>query len=164
MQIDMKDTTLTISDGTGTPQSIEVKIGEGNLTWTEARNMEYTLDRGLLDEVREGDQIPVDVTFDFTWEYVTGTTGTAGVPTVRDALRQEGAASTWISSDTDVCRPYAVDLTLFNNPDCAAGDVEKTVLADFRFESLAFDLSAGTISCAGKCNITAATATRGSQT
>jgi hypothetical protein len=158
-QIDLKNATVIIRDGTAvTPNEIEVKLGEGNLTYSEKRNMEYTLDRGILDEVREGDQVPVDVSFDAVWEYIKGTTGTAGVPTIQDALKKINAASGWTSSDADTCRPYVL-----YDPPCT-GDVEEIVLSDFRYESLDQDLRAGTISCSGKCNVTQASVTRGSQT
>ena len=72
-QISLKFATMKLIDGTAvTPEEIEIKIGEGNLTWTEAKTMEYLLDRTLLDEVRAGDEIPMDVSFDFIWDYLTG--------------------------------------------------------------------------------------------
>ena len=69
-QIDMKDTTVKLKDGGS--NSITVTVGEGNLTYTERRNIDYTLDRGNLDEVREWDQVPVEVRMDFTWLYILG--------------------------------------------------------------------------------------------
>lgn len=165
LQIDLKDATINIVDGsTPTPNEIEIKIGEGNLTYTESRNIDYTLNKGALDEVREGDEIPMDLTFDFVWEFIKGTTGTFGVPSVEDALKNIGAAAAWISSDTDVCRPYAVDVVLTHKPDCVGSDLEITTFTDFRYEELAHDLREGTISCSGRCNVTQAASARGPQT
>ena len=138
---------------------IEVKIGEGTLTYSEKRNMQYTLNRGVLDEVREGDEVPMDVKFDFVWEYIKGP-AVAGAPTVGDALKKLGLASTWASSDSDSCRPYAVDLVVLYVPACT-GDQEETTLPDFRYEDLSFDLKAGTVSCSGKCNSKQAVSVRG---
>ena len=158
MQIDMKNVTIKIKDGSATPNELEVTIGEGNLTWSEKRTIEYTLNRGLLDEVREGDQVPVDVSMDLVWDYVTGASGS---PTVPDALRGINSASSWVSSDDDECRPYAVDIELVNAVTPATcGDSETIILADFRVEDLSYDLKAGTIAATGKCNITRANATR----
>lgn len=159
-QIDLKNATVVIKDGTGTPEQITVTIGEGNLTWTERRNIEYTLDRGLLDEVREGDEVPVEVRFDFTWEYIKGSSTSGAVPTVEDALKKVGAAAAWVSTDADACRPYAVDIHVFYLPDCGGGDEERIVLSDFRWEQLDHDLRAGTVAVSGRCNITQATVTR----
>lgn len=72
--IDLKDCTMTIKDGSTVQESISILIGEGNLTWSEKRNIEYKTDRGSLatGAVREGDQVPVDVSFEFVWNYIKG--------------------------------------------------------------------------------------------
>lgn len=137
---------------------ITVKVGEGTLTYSEKRNMQYTLDRGVLDEVREGDQVPMDVKFDFVWDYIKGPA--TGNPTPSDALKKIGLASTWLSSDTDACKPYAVDIVVLYVPACT-GDQEEITLPDFRYEDLSMDLKAGTISCSGKCNAKQAVVLRG---
>jgi len=163
--IDLKDAVLTIQDGTTpTALSITVKIGEGNLTYTESRNVEYILDRGLLDEVRLGDEIPLDVNFDFVWEYISGnTTTTTNVPTVEDALKAQNNAAAWTSTDSDICRPFAVDLILTHTPACATADSETITFPDFRWDSLDHDLRAGTVACVGRSNATEATKVRAVQ-
>jgi len=163
-QIDLKNATLTMQDGATPANSITVKLGAGNLTYSEKKTIEYTLDRGALDEVREGDEVPMDVTLDFVWEYIAGTTGTAGIPTVEDALKNIGAAVDWVSSDSDTCRPFSVDLIVSYVPDCASGDNEVITLPDFRYESLDHDLRAGTVSVSGKCNAKEATVVRSAKT
>ena len=165
-QIDLKYALLKIKDGAS--NEITVKVGEGNLTWSENRNIEYTLDRGLIDEVREGDQVPMDVSFDFTWEFITGNDDSSGAPpTVEDALKKVGQAAAWTSSDADTCRPYAVDIVVEYVPNCndgsAAADKETITLPDFRWESIDHDLRAGTISVSGRCNAFVATTSRRSQ-
>lgn len=165
-QIDLKNATIRIKDGsggtTGEPNMIEIKIGEGNLTYTERKEIEYTLDRGRLDEVREGDEVPMEVRFDFVWDYIKGssTTGTDAVPTVEDALKKRGAAAAWISTDDDSCRPYAVDIEIDYEPNCPGQDKETIVLPDFRYEQLEHDLRNGTVSCDGRCNVKEAAVTR----
>jgi len=165
-QLDIKYALFKISDGGA--NSITVKVGEGNLTWSENRNVEYTLDRGLIDEVRLGDEVPMDVSFDFTWEFITGNDDSAGAPpTVEDALKNVGQAAGWVSSDPDACRPYAVDLVIEYVPNCADGspnaDQETITLPDFRYESIDHDLRAGTISVTGKSNAFSATVVRQAQ-
>lgn len=164
--IDLKDAIIRIKDGGS--NSIEVKIGEGNFTWTEARNIEYTLDRGRLDDVRKGDEIPVDVSFDFLWEYLKGpssaSTASGGTPTIEDALKNRGAAANWVSTDADGCRPYAVDLEIEYKPTPAAcGDKEVIVINDFRWESLDHDLRGASVAVSGKANVTEAQITRSAQ-
>ena len=161
-QIDLKYATIEIKDGGS--ESLEVTIGEGNLTYTEAKNIDYTLNRGLLDEVREGDQIPIDVSIDFVWEYLRGSSASGALPTVEEALKNIGNASAWVSTDSDACRPYAVDLVVTYAPvPITCGDKEVITLPDYRWESLDHDLRAGTVSTAGKCNVTQATVVRTAQ-
>jgi len=159
-QIDFKQATVKIKDGDTPQNEITIKIGDGNLTYTERRNIEYTLDRGALDEVREGDEVPVEVRFDGVWEYISGSTSTGAVPTPEDAVKKRGAAASWVSSDADPCRPYSVDIEVEYIPDCTPADKEVITLSDFRYEQIDHDLSAGTLAFSGRCNITEASAVR----
>jgi len=159
-QFSLKKAVIRIQDGTSpTPNHIDVTIGEGTLTYTESRNIEYKLNRGVIDEVREGDDVPVDVKIDAKWDFITGDTGET---TLEDALKQTGGASSWASSDTDACRPYAVDLVVIYTPGCAGIKKETITLSDFRYEKLDHNAKDGTVSISGKCNITKVTAARSS--
>lgn len=150
-QIDLKYCTLRISDGTSPdPKWIEMKIGDGTLSWDEKRNMEYKLDRGVLDTVREGDEVPMDVKFDLMYEFVRSST--TNVPTPEEALKKVGQAAGWASTSSDACEPYAVDIVVIYAPPCGGEKKEVVILPDFRWEDLNHDLKAGTISCSGKCN------------
>lgn len=135
-----------------TPNSITVKIGEGNFTYSEKRNMEYVLDRGKLDTVREGDEVPMEISFDFTWEFISAASGDSA-PTVEEALKRSGKASQWTSTSEDACEPYAVDISLKNVPGCGfTGQNEVLLFPDFRWESLEHDASNGAVAVQGKCN------------
>lgn len=142
------------------PQQIEVTIGDGNLTYTENRELEYELDRGELDSVRQGDDQPMEVTLDMVYEFVT--TGTSETITPVDALKRKGGAVEWVSSSADACEPYAVDLEVQHEPSCASAGVEDeiTLFPDFRWDSLEFDLREATISATGRCNAVEPTVTR----
>jgi hypothetical protein len=140
------------------PCQIDIKIGEGNLKYTENKEYNYMLDRGDLDTVREGDEKPLDVSLEFVYEFVT--TGTGEVITPVDALKQQGGAVEWVSSSADPCEPYAVDIEIAHEPPCGTAQDETTILPDFRYEKLEFSLKDATISVTGKCNASAATITR----
>lgn len=151
-QIDLKKCLVKIRDATTpTANSVTIKVGEGNLTWTERKEREYTLDRGLIDEVRDGDETPMEVSMDLVWEYYEGTGSTV---TPIDAIKQSGAASTWVTTDEDICRPYAVDIIVEYDPDCGTGNTETLVFPDFRYEQIDGDLRAGTFALSGRCNAT----------
>lgn len=166
VQIDIKYATIKIQDGGvgSAQQSIDVKIGEGNVQYTERKTIEYTLDRGNLDEVREGDQVPVDVTLDAVWEYITAENVTGAVPTPEDAFKRRGPAAAWVSTDSDSCRPFAVDIVIDYQPPCTDSSVTKPdetiTIPDFRYEQIDHDLRAGTLSFTGRANVVEATAVR----
>lgn len=141
------------------PHQIEVKIGEGNLTYDETRKYKYTLDRGRLDTIKQDDEEPLSVKFDMTWEWIKGVTN-SGIPTIEDALKKRGEAADWVSSSDDPCEPYCIDIEVEYVPPCAGEGTEVILFEEFRWESLGHDLRAGTISCSGKCNKTDATVDR----
>jgi len=143
---------------TALPHQVEIKIGEGNLTYAEKRNMQYVRDRGRLDKVREGDEDPVEVKFDFIWEFIKADTGKT--PTIEDCLKKRGNASTWISTSPDLCEPYSVDIYVYYNTPCATDDDEQITLQFFRYEELAHDLKAASVAVTGKCNVKEASVVR----
>jgi len=164
-QVDLKQVIFKIKDGTTVPNEITITVGEGNLTWSEKKNIEYKLDRGTLDSVRLGDQAPVEVSFDIRWDFIMGSTATGALPTPYEALTNSGTAASWASADTaDPCNPYAVDLEFVHTPACTLtgtlNDVETITFTDFRYESIDFDFSSGQISVSGKANIEAPTVVR----
>jgi hypothetical protein len=140
------------------PQELEIKIGDGNLTYTEANEYEYDLDRGVLDSVRAGDQVPLDLNLDFVYEYIT--TGTAETISPMDALKGIGGASGWVSSSSDGCEPYAVDVEVVHTPLCTTQEIETTLFPDFRSESREPDLGEAAVSVSGRCNAVQPTVTR----
>lgn len=152
----LRNATFTISDY-ASAHFIAVVIGDGNIVYEEKINREYLMNRGHVYAVVNGDDVPMDVSFDFWWQYIRGTGGTV---TVEDALKQVGNASGWTSSDSDNCSPYCVDLTILFTPLCLAEAIESVVLPYFRYESLNHDAKARQISCKGRCNATMATVTR----
>lgn len=146
MNISLRDAIITLKDGTGTPKEITLKVGEGNLTFTERRNIEYIRDRGVIDTVREGDDEPMDVSFDIMWDYLKS--GVSGVDTPMGIITGD---SDYISTG-EACEPYACDIVI--DLEKAACNLDETItLADFRYEEISYDLREGTISCSGKCNI-----------
>jgi len=140
-------------------QRLKVKIGEGNLTWTESKEYEYLLDRGDLDTVREGDEQPVDVSLEFVYEYVTTETGKDITPV--DAIKQVGEATEWVSSSDDLCEPYAIDMVVIHCLPCGTDQDERASLTNFRWESLEYDLGEATIAVSGRCNVSQVTVDRG---
>jgi hypothetical protein len=154
---DLKQCTLFLYDGTGTPNTLEVKFDEGSLKYTRKRNIEYKKNRGILDTTREGDEEPLDVSFEGRFNAIVSSSG--DVVTVTEFLEQEGAASAYESTGA-ACEPYAVDLILEVEHDCGSMEDEVITFSEFRFESLGGDFKAGTLSVSGKCNVVKPSAVR----
>ena len=141
-------------------QKIEVVIGEGNLSYKEAYPREYRLNRGVLGSVRNADQVPCEVAFDIEWDYISAACA-AVVPTVLEALKKVGAAVDWVSSGSDACEPYAIDLEFWNVPVCTAANAsEKLIFEEFRVETIDPNAGDSQIAVTGKCNILAPTVRR----
>ena len=138
--------------------SLTVRIGTGNLSYSEKRNFDYRLDRGLLDTVREGDQAPLELSFDFEWEFLRSDSGDP--PTIEEALKQICGASDWVSSSDDLCEPYAVDIEVLYHPPCGNIKDELITFEDFRWETLDHSIKDGQVSVKGSCNRTQATVLR----
>jgi hypothetical protein len=140
-------------------KSYTIKIGEGNLTSSEHRNVEFTRDRGILDTVKTADEEPVDLSIDATWEWVTGVPESA-ILTLEDVLKKVGEASAWVTTADDTCQPYCVDIEIWNAPGCTAIEDELFMFEEYYYETVDHDLREGTISTAGRCNRTSPSARR----
>jgi hypothetical protein len=143
------------------PQCLEIKLGDGTLTYSETKNREYKLNRGIIDKVRNGDQAPMDVATTFAWTHITSHSSET-IPSVEDCLKNRGLAATWVSTGQG-CDPFAVNLVIKNSPLVCVGEthtIEKVVFPEFRYEKLDHDAKAGTVSLSGKCNATEPTVTR----
>ena len=147
------DDTVTFA-----PQRLQVKIGDGDLTWTEAREFIYDLDRDLLDTVRQGEEQPLEIDLNFVYDYVTTESGQAITPV--DALKRIGEATEWVSSSSDLCEPYAVDIFVVNCQPCGTDQDEELLFSDFRYETLEYSIRDASIGVSGRCNVTDATASR----
>jgi hypothetical protein len=92
------------------------------------------------------------------YEHVT--TGTSEAISPVDALKRKNAASEWVSSSSDLCEPYSVDIEVDHAAPCGTSQNEMTLMPEFRYDSLDFNLQDATIAVAGKCNTTEAVVVR----
>ena len=158
-RIDLKHCTVYINGG-GEGESLEVKVGDGTIDYSEAQEREYLLDRGKLDVVRDGDDTPLEVSMAFTWEYLRSVTGEDITP--EEALKRVGRASEWESTDSDPCQPYAVDIVIVHDPECPTytQPLETYTFSKFRWESLSHSFNDASVDVSGKCNTKAPTVAR----
>jgi hypothetical protein len=149
--IPVNDAVITIG-----PHALEIKIGEGTLTYNEKRNMEYTRNRRVIAFVRTGDDEPMDVSFNFIWEFLKSASGEA--VTIEEAIKGMPAALTagWVTAGSDPCEPYTVNIRITYTPPCPDVDTEVITLKEYRWEGGNHDLKAGTVDSTGKCKISQA--------
>jgi hypothetical protein len=140
------------------PQRIEISIGDGDLSWTENREIIYDRDRDLLDTVRLGEEQPLEIDLAFTFEYVTTESGQTITPV--DAIKRIGEATEWVSSSSDLCEPYAVDIYVLHCVPCGTDQDQDFLFQDFRYESLDYSIQDASIAVSGRCNVTDVTTTR----
>lgn len=141
------------------PQLISIKLGEGDVKWTEKNEFTYDLDRGNLDGVRKANEVPMDVSFNFIFDHVASASGEPITP--MEAIKGVGAAAEWVTSATDKCEPYAVDIIVIDNPPCAPANRETILFPDFRSESREASFKDASISISGRCNAQEPVITRG---
>jgi len=146
---------------TYTANQLDIKVGDGNVTYTESNEYSYDLDRDMLDTVRAGAEVPIDVSLDFVYEYITTGTGESISP--MDALKSIGGAALWVSSSSDPCEPYSIDIEIVHTPYCSTSEIETTTFPEFRSESREVDFGEANVSVSGRCNVTEPTITRTAQ-
>lgn len=160
-RIDLKQCTVQFLDGTTpTANVLNIKNGNGSITWTVKRNFIYVLNRGKLDTVRLGDQEPVEFKMDLIYEFLE--MGSVQTPLVspEDFLRKRANAAGYVTAGADPCQPYAVTIKFAQVQDCPGVPSEIVLLTEFRFEKISHDLRGGMLNLTGKCNIQVPTISR----
>jgi hypothetical protein len=132
----LRDAFLYISDGSGTPKKLKVKIDEGDFAFTIDRPTFIIMNRGVIDSRKNGDETPSSLSWTMKfeqWEYDAGEdTGVSPA----DALQGEGGATDWVS--TDGCAPYSVDITFVLKDPCTDGMAEILTFRKFHADQLSF--------------------------
>jgi len=134
----LRDGALTITDGTGVPNTITVPFVDGDFSWSRKQNVIAVFDRGTFSHFRQGDQELV--TWSFTCKYNQLYSQNGDDESAYEALWQEENASAWTTvtdgdaNETDV---YCVDLelTVTNAKDAATETmkIEEAVILDSSF-------------------------------
>ncbi len=132
------------------PQELVIKIGDGDLRYTERDEFSYDLDRGELDTVRQANDVPMEVVTNFVYEHITSGTNEDLAP--MDAIKRRGSASEWVSAAADACEPYAVDLLVVHTAPCGTAENEYTLFPDFRSEQREVNFGESNIQITGRCN------------
>jgi hypothetical protein len=142
------------------PHSLEVHIGEGSLTFEEKTPRTYRRNKGRLFTVKNGDEEPVDVSITAVWEFLKSDPTATEPLTPREVLYGIDAASTWVTTSSDPCEPYAVNIRVRYTPPCTTAKKEDITFRDFRVETLGGSVKDGQLDVKGKSNRTRAVVSR----
>ena len=150
----LDDAVLTIG-----PQELNIKLGDGNLTYTEHRDYTYLLDRGWLDTVREPKEVPMDVKVDAVYEHVASRSGELVTPV--EALDRGGTrvgVGQFLARSvrTVLHRPVRGLRAAVRSDEQA----ETSQFPMFRAETREMNFNAATIVFTGKCKATEPIVTR----
>lgn len=126
------------------PQTVELKIGEGNVEYSETQEAIVDTDRGLLDGMRAGTDQPLTWSASFVYNWMRASSGDP--ITVYEALKQKGDASTWVNSSVDKCEPYQFDFYMIDTPPCGSEEVEITIFRYSRVTSINPSVEAASVS------------------
>lgn len=156
--IDLKDCVFIFRDGTpSTPNELEIKLDEGNMTWTETRNIIPVKDRGELDYIKEGDEENCKVNIQCRFDALKSSSGDFVTP--HEFLKKEGAASAYLTTDGD-CAADAIDIIVKVKSKCSTVQHQIITFSSFTYNELGGDFRAGTLSVQGMLNAVGPTSVR----
>ena len=131
------------------PRKIEVKVGEGDISWSKTKDPQIDLDRGVIDGARDGDQQAMTVDFAFVLDWLASST--TDVPTVDEVLEREGEAADWTNAAADPCETYQVTLKVIDAPDCGSELAEILIFPYFIPTTVNPSVEAASVTVSGVC-------------
>jgi hypothetical protein len=147
--MDLKNCTITLIDGSSTPNKLDLKIDEGNITWTEKREIKVKKDRGNLDYFKEGDQVPMAVKLECRFDALKSSSGDPITP--HEFFTKTGAASSY-KSTAGLCAADAVDIQVTVDQVCGTTVQDEIItFSQFTFEEIGGDFKTGLLSVSGIC-------------
>lgn len=149
-QVAIKNCTFKFKDGAA--HELEFKIGDGGLGFRCRRNIIFRKNRGKLDLVLLGDQVPLEVNFEVTIEFLKSLSGASAV-TPYEFLKKILAAASYTTVGPD-CEPYAINVEIKNDAPCASDTPETITLQVFRPDKVDGGVRDATLKVTGRCNQT----------
>ena len=162
LPIDLKDCTFFVIDGTGL-NFVAIRIGEGNFTYSRKRNVEPRKSRGNLYQSREGEEEPIDISFQFVWDEIKSSGSEP--PTLEEIF--DGTAPGWVTATTnDPDGPFTVNLQIVRSFTCQRPnattytDGETYNFPEFNTQELSHSVKDATVDCKGFSNRVSPTISR----
>lgn len=134
----LRDGSIIIKDGSGTPKTFTVAVSDGDFNFEEVSNAFIVMNRGTIDSRRSGDQSSTPISFSAKFEQYSYASGASTGLSLRDVLKGSAAAvaAGWVS--TDACGPWAVTLEFRIADPCNAGHYEALTFTDFHADNVKF--------------------------
>lgn len=170
-KVDIKNHVIILRtrDENSDDVQLVLRMGQSSLQWGEPLSPRYELDRGLLDDVRHGDEQPVDLTIE--GKFTFGVSRGAENKTIHEIIRGKdrgnnqnthgkvtmvGIMEPWLVANG--CPPYAISVEVHNNPNilCPNSSAygEAHLFRYFRCENPQVNFDTGMVNLSGKCNVT----------
>lgn len=132
----LRNGSLTLKDGSGTPKTVTDPCMDGDLSWTITNNNTIDYCRGVATGFRSGNKEPCKVSFTVKMASLLGKTAHSGDPyTVYEILTNQG--STFTSTSTGAGSPFTLDLVFtLASPDSASAYNETVTFEDFIIDSV----------------------------
>lgn len=148
--INVRDCKFYIVDGTSpTPNKVEIDLLDGQFEYTERYNYTPIRKRNRLDAFRRDAEEAMSVNFTIFFQFMSAMDGDP--PTFREMLLKEGEASAWVSTNSDVCAPYCVDLIIEQDVTCTDIEDETITFPRFHVTELPVNVGEGQIRVSGLC-------------
>lgn len=91
----LRDATLELNDGAGSPAELEVILDSGDLSWTETLDTKEVSDRGVLHHTRPGNQQTCQMDFSAMWtQLILHTVSSAEDYTIYEMINNVGGGLT----------------------------------------------------------------------
>lgn len=133
----MRDGTIIIQDGSAIPKTLTIPVSEGDFSFTDNENTFIIMNRGRIYGRKLGDESTTQISFTAKFEQWSYAAGASTGISIRDALRGEGGASDWVSTD-DACGPFAVDIIFKIADPCNATNFEVLTFENFHAAQINF--------------------------
>lgn len=148
----LRDGSLVIKDGSGSPKTCTVVCDDGDLRWTSPQEWRRVLCRGTFSHRRPGDDVAKELSFTMKWMQLLGYTANSSDPitpyeiieNVESLFTSTESSSYALSyeftvADPNPASPSAAEKVVFadvwkTNLECAEGDEYNTLAFSGEFE------------------------------
>lgn len=117
----LRDGQLVVKDGHGTPKTLTVLFVQGDLTWTESKDNKIVFNRGSIHHARNGNDVPMTMSFSAGWVQLIGKNVSAGESTQLYEMLTDYGTSIYTTTG-GTCEPYQLTFEFTVTDSCGDKD------------------------------------------